>query len=64
MTVWQDFFSALALVLIIEGILPFLSPNSFKETMLRITQMPEKNLRTMGFAAMLAGVLLLYLVRS
>lgn len=60
---WEHIIPALALVLVIEGILPFLSPGSWREAMSQATQLPDKILRMMGLASMLAGVIVLYLVR-
>ncbi len=60
---WTDLLSALALVLIIEGMMPFLSPGSFKRTLAAILGMDEGTLRVVGLTAMIAGVGLLYLVR-
>ncbi len=63
MIAWTDLFSALALVLVIEGIMPFISPNSWRETMLQASRLEDKTLRTIGFASMLVGVILLYIMR-
>lgn len=60
---WQDFLAALALVFVIEGILPFLNPAGYREAVTRIAQLDDRQLRYMGLGAMLAGLLLLYLVR-
>lgn len=60
---WQDFLSALALVLVIEGIMPFLSPDRFKETLLSVTGMKSSHLRLVGGASMVAGLLFLTLIR-
>ena len=60
---WQDFFSALALVLVIEGILPFLNPRGFKRMMAAYQQLDERSLRWTGLTVMLIGVGMLYLVR-
>ena len=60
---WQDLWVALALVLVIEGILPFLNPEGLRRSMLLISQMNNRTLRIAGFCAMMAGVLLLYLVK-
>ncbi len=60
---WQDLFAAFALVLVIEGILPFLNPGRFRD-MLRLMEGMEDNMvRRIGFMSMAAGLLLLYLVR-
>lgn len=60
---WSDLGAALALVLIVEGLMPFLSPGAFRRTMSQVTQMPDRQLRTIGFVSMLAGLGVLYLVR-
>lgn len=59
---WKIFLSACALVLVIEGMLPFLNPELWRATMLKIVYLPGKTLRTFGFMSMFLGVLLLYLV--
>ena len=60
---WQDFLTAMALVLVIEGMLPFLKPEIWRKTMGRIVLQPNNALRLMGLMSMLMGVALLYLVR-
>lgn len=60
---WQEFLTALALVFVIEGILPFLNPNGFRNTMRVVADMDDRSLRWLGLAAMLFGLLMLYLVR-
>ncbi len=61
---WGDLFSALALVMVIEGIIPFISPKRYKSTMQQMITMPESTLRYIGFGLMLVGIVSLYLVRS
>jgi hypothetical protein len=51
--------TALALMLIIEGVLPFLAPGLWRETFRRIIEMSDGQVRFIGLASMLAGVLLL-----
>jgi len=60
--VWDEFFRAVALVLVIEGIMPFISPHSWRNTMLQASQLPDKTLRILGLVSMLFGVFLLYLM--
>lgn len=60
---WSDLLAALALVLVIEGLMPFLSPSRFRHTMEQISQVPDRPLRTIGLVSMAVGVGLLYLVR-
>ncbi len=54
---------AFALVLVIEGILPFLVPGLWRETFRRLIEMSDGQIRFIGLTSMLAGLLLLYLVR-
>jgi len=61
--VWQDFLAAVALVLVLEGIMPFLNPQGMRRTMLLITQMDDRSLRIAGLVSMVLGVVLLSLVR-
>jgi hypothetical protein len=60
---WDSIIPALALVLVIEGVLPFLSPRSWRDAMSQAAQLPDNVLRSMGLISMLAGVVILYLVR-
>jgi len=61
---WQDLFSALALVLIIEGILPFMNPAGMRRMQELISQIDDARLRQVGLVMMLGGAILLYLVRA
>ena len=61
---WGDLLAAFALVMIIEGIIPFVSPQGYKNTMQQLTAMPESTLRSIGFGLMLVGAVSLYLVRA
>ncbi len=60
----DDLFNALALVLVIEGIMPFVMPQSWKQTMQQASQLPDNILRAIGLGSMLLGVLLLYMLRN
>jgi uncharacterized protein YjeT (DUF2065 family) len=60
---WQDLWAALALMLVIEGILPFANPRGFRRMMQMVGEMDDKALRNGGLFTMLAGLVLLYLVR-
>jgi len=57
------FITALALAFIIEGLLPTLFPNKWKNYVLKISQESTSSIRTMGIIAMLFGVLILWLAR-
>ncbi|ORU89586.1 MAG: hypothetical protein A6F71_00960 [Cycloclasticus sp. symbiont of Poecilosclerida sp. M] len=60
---WSDLFAAIALVLVIEGLLPFISPSSMRENYKRITEMNDQTIRMAGLVSMIGGVLLLTWVR-
>ncbi len=55
--------TALALMLVIEGILPFLVPGTWRETFRRLIEMSDGQIRFIGLTSMLAGLLLLYFAR-
>ncbi|MBL4679983.1 MAG: DUF2065 domain-containing protein [Pseudomonadales bacterium] len=59
---WQEIGIALSLVLVIEGILPFLYPARWKEMVVMIADVDDKTMRLMGLASMLVGTALLYLI--
>jgi Uncharacterized protein conserved in bacteria len=60
---WHDLLAAVALVLIIEGILPFLSPEVSRRVSAQVTKLDDHVLRIGGLSSMIVGVVLLYLVR-
>ena len=55
--------SAFALMLVIEGILPFTAPRMWRETFRKIIELTDGQLRFAGLASMVAGVTILFLVR-
>ena len=59
----SDLWAALALVLVIEGLLPALSPKAYRRMMLAMTQMDERSIRITGLVSMIAGALFLYLIK-
>ena len=61
---WKILLTALALVFIIEGLLPFLLPGLWRETFRRLTEMSDGQLRFIGLTSMLAGLLLLFIARQ
>ncbi len=59
----QDLLTAIALILIIEGIWPFLSPRSLRKALFSVVQNNDKTMRLTGLATMVVGLLLLWGVR-
>ena len=58
------FFSAIALVLVIEGLMPALFPSFYKKMMEKVTMMPESALRSTGVVTMISGALLLFFIKN
>jgi len=54
---------ALALMLVIEGLLPFLAPKVWRETFLRLMQLSDGQIRFFGLTSMIAGLALLLVAR-
>ena len=61
-TMGTAFLMAFALMLVIEGLLPFLAPTLWRDTFRRITQMSDGQIRFFGLSSMLAGLLLLFIL--
>ena len=53
------FLMALALMLIFEGVLPFIAPNLWRDTFRKITQMSDGQIRFVGLSSMIVGLLIL-----
>lgn len=60
---WSELWTAIALVMVIEGLMPALSPRGYRKAMLAMTQMDERSLRITGLVSMIAGALFLYLIK-
>lgn len=58
----QEFGIALCLILVLEGVLPFLCPRHWRGALAQLLQLPDRHLRLMGLASMLLGTALLYLL--
>lgn len=54
---------ALALMLVLEGLLPFLSPRGWRSIFERATQLTDGQIRFFGLSSMAVGLLLLVLLR-
>jgi len=54
---------AFALMLVLEGMLPFLLPSMWREAFKKLTEAGDNQIRFIGLTSMLAGLLLLYLVK-
>jgi len=60
---WEDLGRALCLMLVLEGIIPFLYPARWRNLVVRLAIVSDRQLRIMGLLSMLVGVGLLYIVK-
>jgi uncharacterized protein len=59
----NDLVAALALFLVLEGIVPFLNPNGLKRALEKLVTIGDRELRIAGLSSMLVGLAILFLVR-
>ncbi len=59
---WTEALIGLAFLLILEGLLPFVSPKLFKKSIFEIKELGEIAIRFMGFIFLITGALILYLL--
>ncbi len=57
------FLLALALMLVIEGLLPFIAPKLWRDTFRRVTELSDGQLRFFGLSSILLGLVLMVIVR-
>ncbi|MDJ0909746.1 MAG: DUF2065 domain-containing protein [Woeseiaceae bacterium] len=62
--IWTEILTALALVLVIEGLLPFASPGRYRQMVAQIVGMSDNNIRAVGLVVIVIGLALLFIVRS
>lgn len=60
---WTEILTAVALVCVIEGLLPFQAPAKYREMVAEISRLSDNSLRSVGLAIIIAGLLLLFFVR-
>jgi uncharacterized protein YjeT (DUF2065 family) len=61
---WNDLLAALAIVCVIEGVMPFVNPDGMRRLFLKLSALGERELRFGGLASVIVGFVVLYLVRS
>ena len=61
---WDLLLGAFALMLVVEGLLPFISPPKWRGVFERATQMSDGQIRFIGLSSMLAGLAMLYFFLS
>lgn len=56
---WTTLLLAFALMLVIEGLLPFIAPAAWRATFRRVTELADGQVRFIGLTSMIAGLVLL-----
>ncbi len=62
--IWSDLFAAFALYLVFEGLMPFVSPANWRKSILMVLGLQDGQLRLIGLASVIAGLVLLLFVRG
>lgn len=58
----ESFFAACGLVLVLEGLLPLLAPNTWREAFRRLTELTDGQLRFIGLISLAFGAIVLFFV--
>jgi uncharacterized protein len=61
---WSDLLAAVGLLLVLEGLLPFLNPNGTRRVFARLALITSTELRVAGLVSMVLGMVVLFFVRS
>jgi uncharacterized protein YjeT (DUF2065 family) len=61
---WSDLLAALAILLVLEGLLPFLNPGATRRLFAQLAMLGSTELRVAGCASIVLGMMLLFYVRS
>jgi uncharacterized protein len=61
---WSDLLAGLSFYLIIEGLLPFAAPRAWRRGLAALAELDDGRLRGFGLGVVIAGLALLYVVRS
>lgn len=57
------FLLAFALMLVIEGLMPFIAPRVWRETFRRVTELADGQIRFLGISSIAVGLILMAIVR-
>lgn len=59
---WREIGIAISLMLVIEGIIPFLYPGRWRQLVATLADIDNATLRLIGLGSMMTGIVLLYLI--
>ena len=60
---WQELLVAIGMVLVIEGVLPFVNPAAYRRMLMTLSRLEDGQIRFAGLTVMIAGCIVLYLLR-
>lgn len=60
---WSTLLTAFALMLVLEGLLPFLAPKAWRDTFRRITELADGQIRFLGLSSIVVGIVLLFILK-
>jgi uncharacterized protein len=60
----MEIFAALCLVLVIEGLMPFLAPKAWRETVTKVAQFNDGQLRMIGLICIVVGLVSYWITTS
>ncbi len=61
---FNDLWAALALVLVIEGLLPFISPRFYRQSAQQLSALSDRAIRMIGLVVIVVGLVSLSLIRG
>jgi uncharacterized protein YjeT (DUF2065 family) len=61
---WVEILTAVALVLVIEGLLPFAAPSRYRQMVAEIVRLGDNHIRTVGLVLIVVGLVMLFVVRQ
>lgn len=60
---WYELAKAVCLLLVLEGVMPFIAPGRWRQMAQRLAQVDDRSMRIAGAVSMLAGAGFLYLLK-
>lgn len=60
---WNDLLVVIALVLVFEGVIPFLAPEKFRQAMAQLSQLSNQVIRIIGLVSMTLGIIFLTIIK-
>lgn len=63
MSIWEILLAGAALMLVLEGLMPFIAPGAWRNTMRQAITLTDGQLRFLGLASIAGGLVLLSLVK-